>query len=77
MSFRIEIADLSLFTRRHTLTSSSSVSDESEDETAPFTTSPLDNCRGGQVASPVKYRRRKVRDAKRKAYAKNTKAASK
>jgi hypothetical protein len=77
MSFRIEIVDLSLVTIRPTLSSSSSVSDESENETAPFTTSPLDNCRGGQIASPVKYRRRKVRDAKRKAYAKITKTASK
>ena len=77
MSFRIEIADLSLAMLRPTLTSSSSVSDDSESEAAPFTTSPLDSCRGGiATATPVKYRRRKVRDG-RKAYKKTVAAAFK
>lgn len=79
MSFRIEIADLSLAMLRPTLSSSSSsVSDDTDSEAAPFTTSPLDSCRGGHAAAtPVKYRCRKVRDGKaHKASSKKTVTAA-
>jgi hypothetical protein len=73
MSLRIEIADIS----RITLHSRSSVSSEdSEDETAPFTTSPLDQCRGATTPTlDVKYRRRKVRDGSRRPHTQTQKGA--
>jgi hypothetical protein len=64
MSLRIEIADLSLVVMRSSPISVSST-DESDSESAPYTTSPLDNCRGAGPAT-VKYRSRKVRDASSK-----------
>jgi hypothetical protein len=64
MSFRIEIADITRMTLR---SSASSVrSEESDEETVPFTTSPLDQCRGAIQPTPsVNYRRRRVRNASR------------